>query len=71
MTIYILHKKERVMYKSLDLFERDNVSFCSNKGINVNDNRKNKTTIDGAQKFRNGKNFDRNKNHKNKKKKFI
>jgi len=48
MTIYILHKKERVMYKSLDLFERDNVSFCSNKGINVNDNRKNKTTIDGA-----------------------
>lgn len=52
------------MYKSLDLFERDNVSFCSNKGIHVNNNRKNKTTIDGARKFCNGKNFDQNKNKK-------
>jgi len=64
MKIYSLHKKERVMYKSLDLFERDNVSFCSNKGIHVNNNRKNKTTIDGARKFCNGKNFDQNEKKK-------
>lgn len=41
----------RIIYKSLDLFERDNVSFCSNKGIHVNNNHKNKTTIAVRWKF--------------------